>query len=192
MLRKISVTLGVLAASVMASQGAQAAITVLGNGLAQNCFQAAEFGGNPTDGVSACTEALEMATLSVRDRAATLVNRGILYSRMDEPKRALADYNQGLGTDATLGEGYVDRGAVLIVLRRYREALRDIDKGIALGANRPQIAYYDRALAHEALGDVRAAYEDYKKATEIEPDFTLARVQLERFKVIHHGSEVTY
>ncbi len=191
MLRKISVALGALVAAVTASQGAQAAITVIGNGLAQTCFQAAEFGGNPTDGITACTEALEMMALPIRDRAATLVNRGILYSRMDEPKKALADYNQGLATDASLGEGYVDRGAVLIILRRYKDALHDIDKGIALGANRPQIAYYDRALAHEALGDVRAAYEDYKKATEIEPDFTLARVQLERFRVIHHQGDGT-
>ena len=58
-----------------------------------------------------------------------------------------------------------------------------------MGANRPQIAYADRGLAHEALGNVRAAYEDYKKAAEIEPDFALtASSQLARFKVVrnHH------
>jgi tetratricopeptide (TPR) repeat protein len=93
--------------------------------------------------------------------------------------------------EPSLGEAYVDRGAALIVLARYDEAVQDIDKGIAMGSNRLQIAYYDRGLAQEALGNVRAAYEDYKKATEIEPDFTLASSQLTRFKVVRHHSDGT-
>ena len=70
------------------------------------------------------------------------------------------------------------------MLKRYKEALVDINKGIALGAKRPHIAYYDRAIADEALGDIRGAYEDYKKAVELEPDFALATEQLPRFKVV--------
>ena len=36
----------------------------------------------------------------------------------------------------------------------------------------------------EAQGNVRGAYEDYKHAVEIAPDFTLASDQLARFKVV--------
>jgi tetratricopeptide (TPR) repeat protein len=173
------------------SQGAQAAVTVLGNGLSRTCYETAEFGGSPEDGIKACTDALDQMALPMRDRAATLVNRGILYSRFDEPKMAIADYDKGIEMEPGLGEAYVDRGAALIVLSRYDEAVQDIDKGIAMGANRLQIAYYDRGLAQEALGNVRAAYEDYKKATEIEPTFTLASSQLARFKVVHHHADGT-
>ena len=79
----------------------------------------------------------------------------------------------------------------MIVLRRYDDALADIDKGISLGSNRLEIAYYDRAIVQEALGNIRAAYQDYKKATEIKPDFTLALEQLARFRVVHKTPEGT-
>lgn len=177
--------LGILAAC--AAPAAQAAVTVLGNGVAHSCYQFAELGGNPVDGISACNFALEQTALSVKDRAATFINRGILRVRKDDTDGALADYNRGLAMDSALGEGYVDRGAIMIVLRRYDDALTDIDKGITLGANRPQIAYYDRAIADEALGNIRAAYEDYKKALEIQPDFALASEQLARFRVVRRA-----
>jgi len=191
MLRTTLMALGVLGAASLLSQDAGAAVTVLGNGLAQTCFEAAEFGGNPSDGIAACNEALSEVALSIRDRAATLVNRGILYSRIEEPQLAIADYTQGLSLVPTMGEGYVDRGAALIVLKRYDEALQDIDKGISLGSNRLHIAYYDRGLVHEAMGNIRAAYDDYKKATEIQPDFALANAELARFTVVHHPANGT-
>jgi len=173
--------------SLLASS-ANAAISVLGNGLAQDCFQAAEFGGDPKDGVATCTTALEETALTTRDRAATMVNRGILRSRIGDLTGALDDYNHGLTVDATLGEGYVDRGATEILMHSYDSALADIDKGIALNANKLEIAYYDRAIVNEALGNVRDAYFDYKKASELRPDFALANEQLLRFKVVRKAS----
>ncbi len=190
MIRTMSASLTV-AGILFVAPGAHAAVTVLGNGLAQVCFQTAEFGGEPKDGIVACSEALEQGALSLRDHAATLINRGILYSRVDDTETALKDYNEGLSIDPNMGEGYVDRGAAYIVLKRYDEALQDINKGIALNAKRLQIAYYDRAIIQEALGNVRAAYDDYKKAAEIEPDFALATEQLARFKVIRHQGDGT-
>ena len=185
------VLMAAVAAVVTGSSGAFAAITVLGNGLSQACFETAEFNGNPKDGIAACTEALELDALPLKDRAATYINRGILYSRIDEPAQALTDYTAGLGIDPSLGEGYIDRGAALIALKRYDEALVEFDKGIALGSNRLYIAYYDRAIVQEALGNVRAAYEDYKKATELEPNFQLAAIQLARFRLIPHRNDGT-
>ena len=177
--------------AAMAATGSPAAVTVLGNGLARSCFEYAEFGGNPKDGIEACTNAIDQTVLPVKDRAATYINRGILESRTEDTTSALADYDQGLSLDGDLGEGYVDRGAVMIVLRRYDDALADIDKGITLGSNRLQIAYYDRAIVQEALGNIRGAYEDYKKAAEIQPDFALALEQLARFRVVHKSADGT-
>jgi tetratricopeptide (TPR) repeat protein len=178
--------LGALGAAVLAVPSAQAAVTVLGNGIARSCYESAEYGADPHDGIATCSMALDEAALSISDRAATFINRGILKSRNEDPDGALNDYNRGLALDGNLGEGYVDRGAVMIVYRRYDDALKDIDKGLSMGAKKPQIAYYDRAIADEALGDIRGAYEDYKKAVEIDPSFTLASDQLSRFKVVVH------
>ncbi|MGH6888029.1 MAG: tetratricopeptide repeat protein [Rhizomicrobium sp.] len=179
------------AAAFAVVPGAQAAVTVIGNGVAHSCYQFAEFGGDTTDGISTCDFALEHTTLSVRDRSATFINRGILRARNNDTEGALADYDQGLLLNPKLGEGYVDRGASMIVLRRYDDALADLDKGISLGANRIQIAYYDRAVVDEALGNIRAAYEDYKKAAKIQPDFSLATQQLSRFRVVRHAPNKT-
>jgi tetratricopeptide (TPR) repeat protein len=70
------------------------------------------------------------------------------------------------------------------VLQDFAGAVADISKGLELIANKPEIAYYDRAIANEALGNIRDAYIDYKKALEIRPDFALASEQLARFKVV--------
>ncbi|HSC18317.1 MAG TPA: hypothetical protein VLC74_05325 [Rhizomicrobium sp.] len=168
---------------------ANAAVSVLGNGLGNGCFQSAEFGGDPRPAIETCTAALEQEALTPKDRAATYVNRGILRSRYGDSRGALSDYNQGIAIDASLGEAYVDRGANYIVLQQYQDALNDINKGIGMGAHRLEIAYYDRAIVNEALGNVRAAYYDYKKAVELEPDFALANEQLSRFKIVRHEAD---
>jgi tetratricopeptide (TPR) repeat protein len=178
-------------AILLTAPQANAAVSVLGNTVASGCYQAAEFGINPKDGIETCSYAIQNEALSIRDRAATYINRGILRSRATDPTGALADYNAGLALDGTLAEGYVDRGATYIVLQKYDTALQDINKGIDLGAHKPQIAYYDRAIVNEALGNIRGAYEDYKKAVEIAPDFGLATEQLTRFKVIRRHSDGT-
>jgi tetratricopeptide (TPR) repeat protein len=168
--------------------GANAAVTVLGNGLGASCFQAAELGVDPKSSILTCTLAIEQEPLSLSDRAATYINRGILRSRMEDANGALADYNRGIDLDAHHGEGYIDRGATYIVLQRYTDALNDLNRGIEMGAHKPHIAYYDRAIVNEAMGNVRAAYQDYKKAVELQPDFTLASEQLTRFKVVRAES----
>jgi tetratricopeptide (TPR) repeat protein len=178
-----------LMAFAVSAHDAGAAVTVLGNGLPASCFQIAEFGGDAEEGIQTCTTALESAAMSTTDRAATYVNRGILKSRRDDLQGAMTDYEAGMKLNAKMGEAYVNRGATLISLRRYQEALSDISRGIALGSKKPEIAYYDRAIAREALGDIRGAYEDFKKALEIQPDFERASLQLQRFHVVRSGEQ---
>ncbi|HEY4125705.1 MAG TPA: tetratricopeptide repeat protein [Rhizomicrobium sp.] len=186
-LRNISAAIVGAAGLMMTMTSANAAVTVLGGGAATDCYKAAEFDGEPVGGVATCNSALENISLSVQDRAATLINRGILKGRIDDLHGALADYNAGLKLNDKLGEGYVDRGAVMISLHRYQTALDDISKGIALGASHMAIAYYDRAIVQEALGNVRGAYDDFQKALEIDPNMGLASMQLQRFQVKRTG-----
>lgn len=172
-------------AGLMTVCGAHAAITVLGPGPAQECFDFAESGGDMRAGIERCTFALDTA-LSVTDRAATLVNRGVLRLGLHDNEKALEDINSGIALNPGLGDAYVDRGAAAMSLGRYDEALADLNKGIALGPHRPHIAYYDRAIIDERNGDIRAAYDDYSKALQLEPGFTLAAAELKRFRVVHN------
>jgi len=164
-------------------------VTVLGSGPAQECFHAAEFGGDPASGVDTCTAALDMI-LSPRDRAATLVNRGVLRLAMHQDDRALADIDSGIAIAPDLADAFVDRGAVSIALGRFPQALDDLNRGIALGPHRPQVAYYDRAIVFEQQGDIRAAYNDYKKALDLEPDFEAAAKELKRFRVVQKAGGI--
>lgn len=176
---------GVFAAALfaLAPHSASAAVTVIGSGPATLCYEGAESGGDPGEYIWYCNQALN-TVLSIHDRAATYINRGVLRLGLNESTAALADFDAGLGIDPSLGEGYIDRGASLIMKKEYAEALKSIDKGLGLGARRPALAYFDRAIAHEGLGDIPAAYKDYQQALVVQPDFTLASDELKRFKVV--------
>ena len=55
---------------------------------------------------------------------------------------------------------------------------------ITLGmSDRLQLAYFNRGMARENLGDIRGAYYDYKRASDLDPKFEPAREQLARFTV---------
>ena len=71
----------------------------------------------------------------------------------------------------------------LVAERRFREGDVEIDRGLALGADEPEKAYFNRALAWEGLDDMKAAWLDYQKALEIRPDWDAPRRELTRFTV---------
>jgi tetratricopeptide (TPR) repeat protein len=167
--------------------GALAAVTVIGSGSAQLCFQAADSGRSLRDGLYFCNDAL-VGALTKDDRAATYINRGVIELAMMKTNAAQDDFNAGLAINANLGEGYVDRGATLIAQKKFAEAILDINKGLSLGAKEPHIAYYDRAVAEEGLGNLRAAYDDYRQALVVQPDFTRASDELKRFKIVEKPS----
>jgi tetratricopeptide (TPR) repeat protein len=58
---------------------------------------------------------------------------------------------------------YGSRAKAYYFLGKYREALPDYDKAIALKPDSKRL-YYDRALTYRALGNFAAAQEDIKKS----------------------------
>jgi len=175
------------AACAMSIGTAHAAATVFGPGPARACYEAAEAGLTTFDAKVSCDEALA-SSLSISDRAATFVNRGVIELNEARVNAALDDFDAGIAINPELAEGYVDRGAALIMQKRYADGIKDINKGLALGAKSPQLAYFDRAIADEALGNLKAAYDDYHQALALAPDFSLASEELKRFKVVDKPS----
>jgi len=162
---------------------AHALISVVGAGMAHDCFIAAKAGTDPRGGIAICNMALAEETLSTRARAGTYINRAVMKVALGRIDEAMADYNSGLALDPDLGDGYVDRGAALITLKRYDEAIADINKGIGLGQTYEHVGYYNRGVAEFFLGRVTQSYYDFKKASEIAPEFTPASEQLKNFVV---------
>lgn len=171
-------------AGLLAIAGAsQAAVTVLGGGMARQCSEAALGGESATKFDDICTMALETELLSLRDRAGTYVNRGVLKLRRKEFGPAQFDFNRAIETKPDVGEAYVNRGAAAVGARRYAEGLADINKALELGVEEPEKAYYNRALAYEGLDDMKAAYFDYQKAVELKPEWEAPKKELARFTV---------
>ncbi len=181
-MRILSALAGV-AGAALSSIPAQAAITVLGGGPAQFCYRAADEALPPRDFIAYCDQAL-MTSLSPADRAATYINRGVLRLVMKNLDGANQDFNAALAINDKLGEAYVNRGATLIAKGQYAEGLLDLNRGLALGTSEAHLAYYDRAIASEALGNLRGAYDDYRMALTLQPNFEPASNQLKRFKIV--------
>jgi tetratricopeptide (TPR) repeat protein len=163
--------------------GSQAAVTVLGGGMAKQCSAAALGGESDAKFEEICSQALDSEIMSLRDRAGTYVNRGILKLRRKDFSSAQFDFNRAIETKPDLGEAYVNRGAAAVGARRYTDGLADLNKALELGLEEPEKAYYNRALAYEGLDNMKAAYFDYQKAVELKPEWDQPKKELARFTV---------
>lgn len=175
----------VAASPLAAATKAQAQVVMtVGTGQAHQCFLYAKSGTNLQQGVLTCDGALEHDVLSKKDRAGTYDNRGVILDLMGHTQKAADDFNASIALDPTLGDPYVNLGAMLIKKGQHEEALVQINKGLELGMAFPHIGYYDRAVAEQMLGRYKEAYYDYKKVLELEPNFTMASERLKDFTVI--------
>jgi tetratricopeptide (TPR) repeat protein len=80
-------------------------------------------------------------------------------------------------------ETYLNRGSALIRREDAANAIAMFDQAIQRNTRRPELAYYGRALANELSGNVRAAYRDYRRASELAPRWSEPRIELRRFRV---------
>ena len=173
------------AASVVLIAGtASASVVVVGNSLAAGCSKAAIGGLADRRSLDTCSRALDEGTLTGRNLAGTLVNRGVIHMRRGDARAAMLDFQDAVAADPKLGESFVNRGSVHILEGRFQEGLNDTEQGLQLGLAEPERAYFNRAMAREWLDDEKGAYLDYRKAAELNPRWNLPREQLARFTVI--------
>lgn len=171
-------------AMLMGLAPANAAVTIIGAGLARECFLGADLRRDTRTALAACDRALAEESLGRRDRAATLVNRGIVHMQARDLQLALADYEAALRIEPRLAEAHVNRGIALLHKGGGdRDAIEALTTGLALRPSRPEVAFYTRAVAHEMLGNMREAYDDYQAAAALDPAWTDPAEQLKRFSV---------
>ena len=174
---------GCLLVLPLAKGHAQSVVILSNSGDARTCMQAAEWTAlqqqpSRTD-TDACTRALEHSALSRRDRAATLVNRGIVLVALEDYQAALDDYNAAMQVMPELPETYVSRGNLLLIADNLEAAIGDYDKALDLMLGRSHVAFYNRGLANEKLGDRTAALADFRQALELRPDFAQAQAKID-------------
>ncbi len=180
-MRAASLAFAVAGAMAMAAP-ANAYVLIAGGTLATACSDNARLELATLEALDECTAALA-ENLGRRDRAGTLVNRGIVFFNRGAFERAQEDFDAAIALDASLAEGHINRGAALLRLNDYEGAIASISRGLELRPEAPARAFYNRGVANEELGNVRAAYHDYRRAAELAPNWQPPRAELARFRV---------
>ena len=176
-------TLTLAAALLALAAPAHAQIVVTGDGSAQGCYTSAKTGNTGTPAaIRECSDALG-EVLTTSDRAATLVNRGVLYMRRGDQERAVSDYERALELQPDLPEAHINASAAFYYLGRDDRALEAIDTALALGTDKEAEALFNRALIHDRQENYRAAYRDLTRVLTLRPDWQAAQDARARYTV---------
>ena len=155
-----------------------------GNGYARDCYRAASIAARihytSKKEIENCNRALDYSAMSLRDRAATLTNRGIIFMALENYERAIQDYSSALKLKPEFGEIYVNIGNVYYLGKVYDKAIEEYTNAIDRQTSKIHIAHLNRGMAYENLGDIDKAEMDYRAAMEIVPDSALPQVRLDQ------------
>jgi len=166
------------------SGNAHAQLVVHGKGDAALCYEYSLRGNmGSRSAIKTCTDALDDA-LSQKDRAATLVNRGILQMRKGDQIAASTDYDAAIALKPDLTEAYVNYGASLIRQKKYDAALKALNTALkdADSPTRPE-ALYNRAVIMDQTDRYNEAYRDAKAALALRPDWQPALDLIGRYEI---------
>jgi tetratricopeptide (TPR) repeat protein len=174
------------AALIAACSGpALASVLVVGSSPARTCFEAADSPLPATRyALERCTEAVTNAASSQYDVVASYVNRGILLMRDERIELAIADFDRALAIDPNQPEASLNKGLAYMRVDDARNALPLFTVALDRHTSRPALAHFGRAIANESLGNIRQAYNDYRRAMEIDPAWTEPQAELARFRVV--------
>lgn len=169
-----------------AHAGAQSMTVIGGDSYARNCYAAATFAATMNSAshqdLETCSNALQYGALSPRDTLATLVNRGVVAVALEDYKQAVSDYEKAVELDPTTGEVYVNRGNLFFMGQAFDKAVAEYSTAIQVGLGKEHIAYYNRGLAYEKMKETENAVADYRRASELAPEWTRPQEKLEKLK----------
>ncbi|HUS95677.1 MAG TPA: tetratricopeptide repeat protein, partial [Hyphomicrobiaceae bacterium] len=129
---------------------------------------AALAGGQLTTAVELYTEALKDKRLTNDRQGVIFADRGVVLARLNQPAKAIADFNQAVTLFAEYAPAYNNRGAFLVSLGAFNEAVKDFDRAIVLAPGYVA-AWNNRAGANVKLKRYDAAIEDFTRAIRLAP-----------------------
>lgn len=168
-------------AVLSATEAATAAVTVIGSSSARLCYEAAR--ASRTAGMAYCDAAFKDEALDPHNEVATYVNRGILRAIGGDLTAAVRDYDAAIALDANEPEAWLNKAMLYLKTGNAAGALGLFDAAVAKRTQEPAMAFYGRGVAHEQVGNLRAAYADFKRASALVPDWEAPKVELSRFQV---------
>ncbi len=179
-----SAALGLPAAAFAQSYHDSTSIEILAgdNSPARTCYQdasiAARIHYTSRKSLANCTYALTRTAMSLRDRAATLANRGIIYMSLEEYRLAIEDYQKAIALKPEFGELNVNIGNVYYLGDAFDKAVTEYTTALEKNTSKPHVAHFNRGMAYENLKNYASAETDYKTALEIMPEWTTPQTKL--------------
>jgi tetratricopeptide (TPR) repeat protein len=133
--------------------------------------------------IEPCNKALREGRLNKRDRAATLVNRGLINVVFGNFELAHDDYDEAVRVNPeTIGITHINRGNAYYMQQRHHDALDSYTRAVEMNADPRHVAIHNQAMAYEKVGDLDAAEAGFLKALEMVPGWETAQVRLERVR----------
>ena len=176
----------VLAASVaviVAALPASAQNLTIGGTFAEGCSQFAQNGEFTYEAVRTCDRALTEQSLAPDEKLGTYVNRGIVRMFRNDFVNASADFDQAIAINSKRAEPWLNKAILHFRAGDSAGSIQLFDRAIALGTDRPDLAYYGRGLAYEDVGDLRHAYADLRQAVASNPTWAAPARDLARYRV---------
>lgn len=101
-------------------------------------------------------------------------DRGVVRAKMNEPEKALEDFNKAIQTDRNLADAYYNRGSIYHIVAAYRnqkplQAEHDYSKAIQLNPENPTYYIARAHLYKDVFLDEKKAAADFAKATQLNP-----------------------
>ena len=120
--------------------------------------------------LAACSRLLAAEGLTKTERTWALIQRGTLYRRTEEYKKALADFAKAEELDPGNPEIYQDRARIYFNTERHAEADEQLTKALKLNP-RHAWSWYARGRARVNQKKYDDALKDYDKALALSPRF---------------------
>jgi len=172
------------AAMIVPVTSANSAVFTYGGPLSRLCYEAAASQDDRTSELEGCTRSLDEEPLTSVERAATLVNRGIIEMARNENSAADADFDAALVLNSNLPDAWLNKGFLRIRQGDGRSALPLLQQGIDRKPDRQALAIFARGVAYEEMGQYRSAYADLRLAHQLEPDWSLPSEYLSHYRVV--------
>jgi tetratricopeptide (TPR) repeat protein len=171
-------------AALVAPTGAGGAVITVGGPLSRLCYESALARDARDSAIEGCTRSLDEEALSSPDRAGTLVNRGILEMVRRKDASAVADFDAAIALDGSLPDAWLNKGFILLRNGDGKDALPLLEQGIKRKPQREALAIFARGVAYEEMGDFRSAYDDLRRAHQLEPGWALPSQYLGHYRVV--------
>ncbi len=100
---------------------------------------------------------------------------GLAYFARSMNKEAIEQFKEAVRLDSKFSDGYLHLSAVYLSEKRWDDAIAAADSAVKnIFYRTPELAHLNRGLAFYNKGDYRNAFESFKKAVELNANFTPA------------------